>query len=146
MSSTMVPVEIKLDVLSSVAVLKTPVALLRAAMSSSLSVMSPDTVLISVVNVCPVVIRLVVKLEMSVSLFVICVCNVCPVVIRLPLISSTILPVDTKFVETVFIFVVNVCPVVIKFPLKSSTLPLNAVTSVWASAIPETIVISEVKV
>ena len=52
------------------------------------------TVLISVVRVCPVVTRLVVKVEMSESLLVIWVCNVCPVVIKL--------------VETAFMSVVRV--------------------------------------
>ena len=60
-------------------------------------VVNPETIAISEVKVCPVVIKLVVSVEMSPSLLeVICVCRVCPVVMRFPLMSSTIDPVDTK--------------------------------------------------
>ena len=59
-------------------------------------------------------IRLLVRLVISPSLLVIWVCRVCPVVIRFPLMSSTMLPVETKLVDTVFMFVVKVCPVVMR--------------------------------
>ena len=49
-----------------------------------------ETLLISVVSVCPVVIRLLVNVEMSPSLLVIWVWRVCPVVIKLPLKVSTL--------------------------------------------------------
>ena len=52
-------------------------------MSPSLSVIRPETILISDVKVCPVVIKSDVKFEISESLLVICVCKVCPVVTRL---------------------------------------------------------------
>ena len=102
------PVVIKFAVLLSVLVFKTPVALFNAVMSASLSVIKPETVFTSVVSVCPVVIRLLVRFVMSESLDVICVWRVCPVVIKFPLISSTLDPVETRLEETVFIFVVRV--------------------------------------
>ena len=67
------PVVIKFAVLLSVLVFKTPVALFNAVMSASLSVIKPETVFTSVVSVCPVVIRLLVRFVMSESLDVICV-------------------------------------------------------------------------
>ena len=51
MSSTIAPVEMRLAVLLSVEVLSTPVAAFNAVMSPSLSVIRPDTVVISVVRV-----------------------------------------------------------------------------------------------
>ena len=51
MSSTIAPVEMRLVVLLSVEVLSTPVAAFNAVMSPSLSVIRPDTVVISVVRV-----------------------------------------------------------------------------------------------
>ena len=107
-SSITLPVVIKFVVLLSVLVFKTPVALFNAVMSASLSVIKPETVFTSVIRVCPVVIRLLVRLVISESLDVICVWRVCPVVIKLPLIVSTTNPVEIRLEETVFIFVVRV--------------------------------------
>ena len=76
-----------------------------------------DTVSILVVRVRPVITKLLVRVVMSPSLLVICVCKVCPVVARLPLMSSTILPVETKLEETVSMLSVKVFPVAIKFVL-----------------------------
>ena len=86
------------------------------------------TVLMFVVSVWPVVTKLLLKFVMSVSLDVIWVCNVCPVVIRFPLMSSTMLPVETRFVETVLMFVVNVCPVVTRLLLVVLKFDVRAVS------------------
>ena len=52
-------------------------------MSESFEVVSPETIAISLVTLWPVLIKFVVRVEMSLSLLVTCVCRVCPVVIRL---------------------------------------------------------------
>ena len=121
--------DIKLAVFKSVEVFNTPVAVFKAVISPSLSVIKPETVPISLVSGCPVV-------------------------MRFPLISSTVLPVDTRFVETVFILVVSVCPVVIKLAALSSVkvfktpvAVFNVVISPSLSIIkPETVLISDVNV
>ena len=62
---------IKLAVLLSVLVLRTPVAVFKAVISPSLSTINPETVVISVVRVCPVLTKLEVRLVMSESFDVI---------------------------------------------------------------------------
>ena len=57
--------------LLSVLVLRTPVAVFRAVISPSLSTIKPETVVMSVVKVWPVVTRLEVRLAISESLDVI---------------------------------------------------------------------------
>ena len=70
------PVVIKLAVLLSVFVLRTPVAVFKAVISPSLSTIKPETVVMSVDKVCPVVTRLEVIALISESFDVICVCSV----------------------------------------------------------------------
>ena len=74
--------------------------------------MSESFEVICVCKVCPVVPRLVVRVDMSLSLLVIWVCRVCPEV--------------PKFVETVLMLVVRVCPVVIKLDALATTSPSTA--------------------
>ena len=117
------PVVIKLAALLSVLVLRTPVAVFKAVMSPSLSTINPETVVMSVVKVCPVVTRLEVRLVISESFEVIWVCNVWPVVIKFPLNVST-LPLKASSLafsaipETIAISEVKVWPVVTKFEVR----------------------------
>ena len=57
-------------------------------MSVSFEVVSPETIAISLVTLWPVLIKFVVKVEISLSLLVIWVCKVCPVVTRLPALAE----------------------------------------------------------
>ena len=75
-------------------------------------------------------------------------------VIKFPLMSSTTLPVETKLVDTVFMFVVKVCPVVTRLEafvlvsvLSSPVAANKAAISASLSVIsPDTVFISVVNV